>query len=1122
MFVCTVPAWAAAATGSTFECTRDLCDDQNINCLVQLRAATVKWYGDKCVALTCPVETNYWDKTVQGYTLQDGKCQPCEIKGAATTYAEGNECYVQSCQNGIPSDDKKSCNPKPAQQTSELTDEEKCKSQDQYLLAQLYATAVKWKDDKCVPTECTQRTGMGRILKNDECVPCDVSNAIQTRVQNNECVAVSCRPGYTAKAGNCVSIVDEYCNPNTFYRSETDYHYATAKYNSNGICIIEKCETGYRLDEKIRNNCVECTENDYSNTKYKDTCIKQETPAAISATGAQTDQESATEQPAIQTTTTETITISGTVTDENGPLPYATVSYGSDNGTKGAVTNDNGYFTLTVPSKDTEVTISYVGYQKQTKKASDFSSNNKITLKADNESIDATIVVDCNSRNNKQLHIKKLEYSKDINKCIPTECEDGYVLIHAKTLAAQCIQNPIGQPCNGDTLRQLSDDQNANTGTIAEYNNDSGEPTFCTIKTCKAGYHPDSMGESCLADCTCGQKQNSTTGTCEPIPQNDKTCSADNATKAEWDCNKNQKSYCKIIECDTANGYDLVDGKCECVVPGFEMQNGKCTIKMVLPKEEYKKEIDDLAKNATAMHEKETSRANKIIGAAGIGITGVGGTMLGAALSETAADTDAERAMRAYLETFRCEYGADKTARGGDVNVQTDLADGLTELRKKYAATAYGLTELKQALGMRPGIETEIPIAIVSGNPVINANTTGLYDDVGTGITGGQYASVSRALANPTGADADAWNAQKEKTKNTLIAGAVTAGVGAVGSAAANIAVNHDNKNQAKDILAKYEKYRKPFNDIGNVRLPLSTCANWNLTGTYPNCNCTGDRGKYYFDTTNGCNECKGDLIVNKEHNDCVCPSDKPYPKADDPTQCLSYDATKCNLTGNIVIFTDGTCKCMDGAKQTNNKCKCANDVQDNQCIPESSAAQDDANKGNAAKNNNSLLGDISFSADGLFDTNESELKQGSEAELEKKIKEFADTYSARADLKTATDYCLFVIGQTDRVPVKKDPQNGNQMLSKARAETVAEILARNDGPFNPKNIKTSGVADKYCPAEKYTEKDNANCRRVDVYWLAEPCNALTSLTSNAQEFQAAQKAVGAMSMILDAVKTDN
>ena len=224
MFVCTVPAWAAATT-ETVECTRDLCTDQNTNCLVQLQAAAVEWDSDKCVAKTCPAETNYWGKTVQGYYKDGDKCEPCtkELTYAATTYAEGNECYVQSCQKGIPSDDKKSCNPKPAQQTSELTDEEKCNSDNKYLLAQLYATAVTWNGTKCVPTACVQRTGMGRILTNDVCVPCNVSNATQTKVQNKKCVAVSCEPGFdTDDKGGCESIVGKDCDPNEFYRNKNN------------------------------------------------------------------------------------------------------------------------------------------------------------------------------------------------------------------------------------------------------------------------------------------------------------------------------------------------------------------------------------------------------------------------------------------------------------------------------------------------------------------------------------------------------------------------------------------------------------------------------------------------------------------------------------------------------------------------------------------------------------------------------------------------------------------------------------------------------------------------------------------------------------------------------------
>ena len=75
------------------------------------------------------------------------------------------------------------------------------------------------------------------------------------------------------------------------------------------------------------------------------------------------------------------------------------------------------------------------------------------------------------------------------------------------------------------------------------------------------------------------------------------------------------------------------------------------------PTAEEQKEIDELKDNATAMKDKEQSTANKLIGAAGIGATGIGGMMLASGLAEQSADTDAETAMRAYLETFYCKIG---------------------------------------------------------------------------------------------------------------------------------------------------------------------------------------------------------------------------------------------------------------------------------------------------------------------------------------------------------------------------------------------------------------------------------------------------------------------------------
>ena len=198
--------------------------------------------------------------------------------------------------------------------------------------------------------------------------------------------------------------------------------------------------------------------------------------------------------------------------------------------------------------------------------------------------------------------------------------------------------------------------------------------------------------------------------------------------------------------------------------------------------------LDELGDNAQQMKDKEQSTANKLIGAAGIGAGGIGGMMLASGMAEQNADADAETAMRAYLATFTCNYGAGKNVAGGTENVELPGGNELIGLYTEYVTLANDLKRRKEDLGMAPGIESE---------PILESATSGLYDDVATGKTSGAYASLARALMDPEGEDAKAWAAQKEESAKNVKTGAITAGVGAGGSLVGNMIVNRDkNKDE--------------------------------------------------------------------------------------------------------------------------------------------------------------------------------------------------------------------------------------------------------------------------------------------------------------------------------------
>lgn len=209
--------------------------------------------------------------------------------------------------------------------------------------------------------------------------------------------------------------------------------------------------------------------------------------------------------------------------------------------------------------------------------------------------------------------------------------------------------------------------------------------------------------------------------------------------------------------------------------------------------------IDELQENADAMREREQSLANRMIGGASMGAMGIGGMQVASALAEQSADDAAERDMTAYLATFRCDYGAGQNIRGGETNITLPGANILLPLYNEYTTLAADLKSRKESLGMAPGIESET---------ILDAT---LYDNESIGIADGAYTSLSRALSNPTGADATEWAAQRAETAEQLKTGAIVAGVGAAVGIAGNILTNYvgdQPRERSAEINAKYDALR--------------------------------------------------------------------------------------------------------------------------------------------------------------------------------------------------------------------------------------------------------------------------------------------------------------------------
>lgn len=580
-------------------------------------------------------------------------------------------------------------------------------------------------------------------------------------------------------------------------------------------------------------------------------------------------------------------TVIGTVVNENKePMIGAPVRV-VGNTNLGTTTDIDGNFTFSnVPDDKISLTVTYVGYEDKTVPVPSSDNGTNLTLiipmTLKSEMLDDVLVTACKKES--IANAKKILRDQYTAKCVPTECEsERYKLTGQKaaikTTGYSCTTEPNYQCDNTDaecttiTIGDACVDQvgadcisTVQHAATANYKWDDNTQTLnCVITECKE--HFMLAGDKCVASdgpCTAsqltaiahaksGELKNGTCHVteCEPgYEVSDDACveisgkckplhrKAKSGTRA-WD-KKNQKEICIVTECES--GYSISDDKLSC--------------QSKLSEADSRARVDELRENAKKMHDKETSTANKLIGAAGIGATGIGTSQALSALSEQRADNRAENDMRAYLATIKCDYGTGKTVNGGETGIELPGGNELTQYATQYKTLAADLKVRKTALGMSPGIESET---------IIDAAETGLYDNAATGKTNGAFTSLSRALSDETSADAQAWAQQKADTARKLKTGAIVAGVGAVGSAIANLAVNSgaDKQNKSDEILAKYASLYKLEREVAALPVAkIPTCPT-GATGTYPNCTCPD--GQTYNPNNNTC-----DTVTQPEEQQTV------------------------------------------------------------------------------------------------------------------------------------------------------------------------------------------------------------------------------------------------------------
>ena len=228
--------------------------------------------------------------------------------------------------------------------------------------------------------------------------------------------------------------------------------------------------------------------------------------------------------------------------------------------------------------------------------------------------------------------------------------------------------------------------------------------------------------------------------------------------------------------------------------------------------EELQKAYEDAKAN-------EQSLANRTLTALTVAATGIGGMQLAQGLAEQKADKDAEQDMAAYMATFRCTYGNGKSVKGGTTEIELPGGNDpeIMKLRNEYFALAADLKERKEALGMKPGIESEV---------ILDKTQMGLYDDENVGITDGAYASLYRA-AMGNEKDQAKLQEMKDTSKKRVVGGAIAVAAGTVAGIVGNQIINgKKTKKETKEIAesaSKLSMSSTQLNKLNRTGTVLST-----------------------------------------------------------------------------------------------------------------------------------------------------------------------------------------------------------------------------------------------------------------------------------------------------------
>jgi len=667
-------------------------------------------------------------------------------------------------------------------------------------------------------------------------------------------------------------------------------------------------------------------------------------------------------------------------------------------------------------------------------------------------------------------------HGDDSEVCIPTKCKTGYTLVDdagkdGDTTACMKIEQIDTAALDADmaalesqldkqlkkTQKQSDKKQQQITRQIERENTHAEKASANAVlndlqsKRCaNAGGKWDAKKNKCECPsdgckCESGQKWNNKDVLCEN--DDDKSRKQERCEELKGTWNKNAGT-CNEVTCP--------DGKL------YDAKQIKCVDKLEKP--HSKEELEELQGKVDAAKEKEQSFANRMLSGATMAATGAGGQMLASALAEQNADADAERDMAAYLATFRCNWGSNSVP-GGEQNVALAGGNELISLYQEYVALANDLKIRKSALDMAAGIESEA---------ILDGATSGLYDDVGTGITSGAYASLARALMDPSGVDAQKWAAQKEETQKQLKTGAITAGVGAVVGLVGNVLINHVNynKKKRKDDPAVKAKYKEVTDKTKQLEqevnaTPVSavnsdeTCEKYLAIGTWPYCDCVDENETFSSDKK---------ACVDTSSDDTETPAEN-----------------KCNLTGK---HKSDTCECVDNATLVdNNECVCKPGYDDpegkNVCTPVSKE-EEQAEKEAETK---TVVVETHLSSDILFKTGSAELTQTAKkyifdfTYLIEQYPHLLNKESFKKDENDNAKATIIIYGHTDRVPFKAGSNMTNEKLSEQRAEAIQKQLAKESSLFKEiaNDIHVIGKGAAECTQQLHPKANDPQCRKVHI-----------------------------------------